>query len=58
MYSIWIPSHQQINTPSLQLTQAVEAEGAVVEEEADVSRTGRHGAEGVGTAGGQWVRAA
>ena len=38
-------------------TQAVEAERAVVEEVADVPRLGRHGAEGVSTAGGEWVHA-
>lgn len=40
------------------LTQAVEAEGAVVEEEADVARPCRHAAEGVRTAGRQRVNAA
>lgn len=39
-------------------TQAVEAERAVVEEEADVARPRRHAAEGVGTAGRQRVDAA
>lgn len=39
-------------------TQAVEAEGSVVEEEADVASPRRHGAERVGTAGGQRVNAA
>ena len=38
-------------------TQAVEAEGAVVEEVADVAGLCRHGAEGVGTAGGEGVHA-
>lgn len=40
------------------LTQAVEAEGAVVEEEADVACPCRHAAEGVRTAGCQRVNAA
>lgn len=40
------------------LTQAVEAEGAIVEEEADVACPCRHAAEGVRTAGCQWVNAA
>lgn len=40
------------------LTQAVHAERRVVEEVADVPGAGRHGAEGVSAAGGQWVDAA
>lgn len=39
-------------------TQAVDTEGAVVKEEADVACTCRHAAEGVGTAGRQRVNAA
>jgi len=38
-------------------TEAVEAECAIVKEVADVSRLGGHGAEGVGTAGGEGVHA-
>lgn len=38
-------------------TQTVEAERAVVEEVADVSGLRRHGAEGVGAAGGEGVDA-
>lgn len=39
-------------------TQAVETEGAVVEEEADVACTCRHAVKGVGAAGRQRVDAA
>lgn len=39
------------------LTQSVEADGAVVEEEADVSRPRRHATEGVGAGGRQRVHA-
>lgn len=39
------------------ITEAVEAECAIVKEVADVSRLGGHGAEGVGTAGGEGVHA-
>lgn len=39
-------------------TQAVETEGAVVEEEADVACSCRHAVEGVGAAGRQRVNAA
>lgn len=40
------------------LTQAVETEGAVVEEEADVACPRRHAAEGVSAAGRQRINAA
>lgn len=39
------------------LTQSVEADGAIVEEEADVSRPWRHAAEGVSEGGRQRVDA-
>lgn len=39
------------------LTQAVEAERTVVQEVADVTRAGRHGAEGVRAARREWVEA-
>lgn len=45
-------------SPSLQwLTQAVEAEGSIVAEVADMAGARRHGAEGVGAAGGKGVEA-
>lgn len=40
------------------LTQAVETQSSVVEEEADVSRARWHGAKGVGTARGQRIHTA
>lgn len=48
-------SHPHPHCP--QLTQAVEAERPVVQEEADVARTGRHGAKGVRAARGEGVEA-
>lgn len=48
---------QTVRLHAAGLTQAVEAECAVVEEVADVACLGRHGAEGVGTAGGEGVHA-
>lgn len=52
--------HRVVPTPgpaSRGLTQAVEAERAIVQEVADVPRTGRHGAEGVRTARRERVEA-
>lgn len=43
---------------TLTLTQAVETEGGVVEEEADVAGPRRHAAEGVSAAGRQRINAA
>lgn len=42
---------------SFGLTQAVEAKGSIVKEVANVAGVGGHGAEGVGTAGGEGVQA-
>lgn len=39
------------------LTETVETERSVIKEVADVARLWRHGAEGVGTAGGEGVNA-
>lgn len=40
------------------LTETVQAECSIVKEITDMARAGRHGTEGVGTAGGQWIHAA
>jgi len=37
------------------LTETVQAECSIVKEVTDMARAGRHGTEGVGTAGGQWI---
>lgn len=40
------------------LTETVQAECSIVKEVTDMARAGRHGTEGVGTAGGQWIHTA
>lgn len=50
-------SGRQHGSQLISPTQAVEAERSIVEEVADVSGLRRHGAEGVGTAGGEGVNA-
>lgn len=40
------------------LTKTVQAECSIVKEVTDMARAGRHGTEGVGTAGGQWIHTA
>lgn len=49
----------EVNVPVCSsLTETVQAERSIVKEVADMASAGRHGAEGVCAAGGQWIHTA
>lgn len=49
----------EVNVPVCSsLTKTVQAKCSIVKEVADMASAGRHGAEGVGAAGGQWIHTA